>query len=396
MINVYSNLMSAWPATIVMSPKLNRNMPTFSQVWDYERITPASAAGETLKSIQGAIGEYFERRHFFNEIIANGEKTLYEMMTLPAAEAFTEAFVQTSSLTQEEVRAHKFKATRAFNLFSLEKQDIPAVVVALDNITAVDDLKFYPDRDTCGCSFHCNLNDAIEGALFEFMERQSLLLYWLQGKANYEISSKIMTGNNHTDEILRSLRSEGEIRIFDITLPGAPGHAVLTLYGTTNPDSQIKYSTGLSYAKSLEKALCKSVTELWQSYICLHNFIIGDYTDDDVIDSYQRHFMSCNKYESFIDLCENTVLLTDDIKLTVEENLTQEQNLLEFLKKISGNIFVYYARERASDNLVWYTKIVSPDFFLHMNNFGAINLNNNIYRTGKGIKHRESKMVPFP
>ncbi|MEW9782196.1 hypothetical protein [Escherichia coli] len=34
-------------------------MPTFSQIWDYERITPASAAGETLKSIQGAIGEYF-------------------------------------------------------------------------------------------------------------------------------------------------------------------------------------------------------------------------------------------------------------------------------------------------------------------------------------------------
>lgn len=31
-----------------------------------------------------------------------------------------------------------------------------------------------------------------------------------------------------------------------------------------------------------------------------------------------------------------------------------------------------------------------------MNNFGAINLNNNIYRTEKGIKHRESKMVPFP
>ncbi len=53
MINVYSNLMSAWPATMAMSPKLNRNMPTFSQIWDYERITPASAAGETLKSIQG-------------------------------------------------------------------------------------------------------------------------------------------------------------------------------------------------------------------------------------------------------------------------------------------------------------------------------------------------------
>ncbi len=100
MINVYSNLMSAWPATMAMSPKLNRNMPTFSQIWDYERITPASAAGETLKSIQGAIGEYFERRHFFNEIVTGGQKTLYEMMPPSAAKAFTEAFFQISSLTR--------------------------------------------------------------------------------------------------------------------------------------------------------------------------------------------------------------------------------------------------------------------------------------------------------
>lgn len=396
MINVYSNLMSAWPATMAMSPKLNRNMPTFSQIWDYERITPASAAGETLKSIQGAIGEYFERRHFFYEIVTGGQKTLYEMMPPSAAKAFTEAFFQISSLTRDEIITHKFKTVRAFNLFSLEQQEIPAVIIALDNITAADDLKFYPDRDTCGCSFHGSLNDAIEGSLCEFMERQSLLLYWLQGKANTEISSEIVTGINHIDEILLALRSEGDIRIFDITLPGAPGHAVLTLYGTKNKISRIKYSTGLSYANSLKKALCKSVVELWQSYICLHNFLIGGYTDDDIIDSYQRHFMSCNKYESFTDLCENTVLLSDDVKLTLEENITSDTNLLNYLQQISDNIFVYYARERVSNSLVWYTKIVSPDFFLHMNNSGAININNKIYHTGDGIKVRESKMVPFP
>ncbi|MBK4716993.1 MULTISPECIES: YcaO-like family protein [Tenebrionibacter/Tenebrionicola group] len=395
MINVYSNLMSAWPATMVMSPKLNRKMPTFSQVWDYERITPSSAAGETLKSIQGAIGEYFERRHFFNEIVAGDEKTLYEMMAPAAADAFTEAFVQTSSLTEDAVRTHRFKTTRAFNLFSLEKQEIPAVIIALDNITAADDLKFYPDRDTCGCSFHGNLNDAMDGALCEFMERQSLLLYWLKGKANTEISGDVITGINYIDEILVALRAEGELRIFDITLPGAPGHAVLTLYGTTNKCSKIKYSTGLSYSGSLKKALCKSVTELWQSYICMHNFLIGGYTDEDIIDSYQRHFMSCNKYETFTDLCENTRLRHKDVILSLE-NHSLEDDLLSYLEKISSNIFVYYARERISDNLVWYTKIVSPDFFLHMNGSGALNLNNKLYCAGNGIKQRESKMVPFP
>lgn len=395
MINVYSNLMSAWPATMVMSPKLNRNMPTFSQVWDYERITPTSAAGETMKSIQGAIGEYFERRHFFNEIVANGEKTLYDMMSPHAADAFTRAFVQTSSLAEDVVRTHQFKTTRAFNLFSLEKQEIPAVIIALDNITAASDLTIYPDRDTCGCSFHGNLNDAMDGALCEFMERQSLLLYWLQGQANTEISGEIITGINYIDEIMSALRSEGEIRIFDITLPGAPGHAVLTLYGTTNEDSQIKYSTGLSYANSMEKALCKSVTELWQSYICMHNFLIGGYTDEDIIDHYQRHFLSCNKYESFTDLCENTLFRQSDVVLSLE-NPPSDNDLLNYLEKISDNIFVYYARERVSENLFWYTKVVSPDFFLHMNGSGAININNKLYRAGNGIKHREFKMVPFP
>ncbi|WP_255473745.1 YcaO-like family protein [Pantoea sp. paga] len=245
MINIYSNLMSAWPASMVISPKLNRHMPAFSQVWDYERITPASAAGETLKSIQGAIGEYFERRHFFNEIVAGPEKSLSEMMPAKAAEAFTKALMQTSSHSEAMVKTHQFKTVRAYNLFNLEKVEIPAVLVALDNITAAPDLKFYPDRDTCGCSFHGNLESAIEGALYEFMERQSLLLYWLKGAANFEISQDLVTGVGFVDEVLFSLRSEGEIRIFDITLPGAPGHAVLTLYGTKN--EKIRLNTAPDY-----------------------------------------------------------------------------------------------------------------------------------------------------
>lgn len=395
MINVYSNILSAWPAAVVMSPKLNRNMPTFSQVWDYERITPASAAGNTLKSLQGAVGEYFERRHFFNEIVAGGAKTLGEMMPANTARAFINAFLQTSSLTEKTITDHKFKTVRAFNLFTLEKGEIPAVLIALDNITAAEDLKFYPDRDTCGCSFHIMLEKAIEGSVYEFMERQSLLLYWLTGTANCEISGGIITEVGFADEILASLRSEGEIKIFDITLPGAPGHAVLTLFGAKNRDSKIQYSTGLSYSGSFKEAVCKSVTELWQSYICLHNFYNGGYKDEDIIDSYQRHFMSCNRYETYTNLCENTFLRSHDMMLDVNKSADYE-SILTYLESITENIFVYYARERAGEGLLWYTKVLSPDLFLHMNGSGALNMNNEIYRSGNGLAHREPVMVPFP
>lgn len=387
--------MSMWPAMVITSPKLNRYTPSFSQVWDYDRLTPTSAVGHTLRSIQGAVGEYFERRHFFNEIVATDERTLHEMMPPQAAKSFTNAFIQTSSLSYEVIYKHKFKAVKAFNLFTLDPLEIPAVVVALDNVTASDDLEIYPDRDTCGCCFHGNLKDAIDGALCEFMERQSLLLYWLQGVGKVDISSRIVTGIGYIDEILDMLRLKGEVRIFDITLPDAPGYAILTIYGSSDDDSLIKYSAGLSYSYSLKDALCKSLVELWQSYICMHNFLLTGYSDERIIDSYQRHFLKCNKYDFFTDLCDKTIFTDHNIIHTIALQVSKN-DILDYLKKVSDNIFVYYARERVNDGLVWYVKILSPDFFLHMNNSGAINLNNNIYNTGRGIKERESLMVPFP
>lgn len=63
----------------------------------------------------------------------------------------------------------------------MEENEIPAIFVALDNISIGNDYKFYPFRDTCGCSCHISLQESINGSLSELMERQSLLVYWLTG-----------------------------------------------------------------------------------------------------------------------------------------------------------------------------------------------------------------------
>lgn len=76
----------------------------------------------------------------------------------------------------------------------------------------------------------------------------------------------------------------------------------------------------------------------------MHNFLIGGYTDEDIIDSYQRHFMSCNKYESFTDLCENTRLRHKDVILSLENN-TLEDDLLSYLEKYLV-IFLFTMREK--------------------------------------------------
>lgn len=397
MINVYSSLMSAWPASVVLSPKLSRVTPSFSQVWDYERISPASAVGNTMKSVQGSIGEYFERRHFFNEIHVLSRKTIQEMLPAASADAFLFALSQTSLTNADKLKTHKFSTVPAFNAFTLEQVEIPAVIVALDNITARDDLEFFPTRDTCGCSCHVSLNKAIDGALGELIERQSLLMYWLTGFANYDLIIDGSIGVNYIDDLIESLRSDGELVILDITMPGVPGYAILTLYGSSHLHGTIKYSTGLSYADTLQKALHKSLIELWQSYICMHNFITGGYSTEDIIDSYQSHFLACNKYETFIELKNTTKYKFFQKNLsTVLEDKNGHGELIDCLEKISPNLYMYYARDKTSAGFMWYIKALSPDFFLHMNNGGSINLNNKIYKSGDGIIQREKIMVPFP
>lgn len=397
MINIYSELMSSWPASVVLAPKLSRLTPSFAQVWDYERIAPSSAVGSTVKSVQGAVGEYLERRHFFNEIRAVSTRKLHEMMPESSANAFVRALTQTSQLTEEHVSSHPFATVRAFNAFTLEQVELPAVLVALDNFTADADLSFYPSRDTCGCSCHVGLTDSINGAVGELMERQSLLLYWLTGKANYEIVPDGKTGINYVDEVMRNLCSRGQLKIMDVTLPGAPGYAILTIYGTADKENTIKYSTGLSYAASFKAALHKSVLELWQSYICMHNFIIGEYEPEDIIDRYQQHFMSCNTFSTYTELCDTTEFRNKPVQLSVFDGEAYDiSDVMDFLQELTPNIFIYYARDLMSDGMLWYTKVLSPDLFLHMDNSGAININNSIYTAGTGIAAREKVMVPFP
>lgn len=397
MINIYSDRMSGWPASVVLAPTLNRLTPSFAQIWDYERISPASGVGATVKSIQGAIGEYFERRHFFNEVSTVSKKTLHEMMPSLSADAFLSALRQTSSASTEQLRNHRFSTVRAFNAFTLEQVEIPAVLVALDNISVCHDLDFYPCRDTCGCSCHTGLHQSIQGAVGELMERQSLLLYWLTGQASYELIPDSMTGVNYIDELIANLVSEGELRILDVTLPGAPGYAILTLYGARNEHSTIKYSTGLSYAPDRESALNKSLVELWQSYICMHNFIIGDYRREDIIDRYQRHFMSCNTYATYAELCQSTQYRKAPLKLSgIRGEKCDTGSLMDFLESITRNLFIYCSGERISDGCLWHTKVLSPDLFLHMDNSGPLNTDNKLYHPGQGIVVREKVMVPFP
>jgi len=66
------------------------------------------------------------------------------------------------------------------------------------------------------------------------------------------------------------------------------------------------------------------------------------------------------------------------------------------LSSLTSNLIMYCSREKTPTGVVWYTKVLSPDLFLHMDNSSPININNKLYSQGEGFHERESIMVPFP
>lgn len=280
MINLYNSELSLWPAALVLTPKLGIVTPEFAQVWDYGRITPTSAVGRTVESLQSPIGEYFERKHFFNEISPTKIDKLYNVMNDEHANSFLDAILQTSNKSEQDIKNHSFKLVDAFDYFNLEKLHIPAVMVALDNKSVLDDLEFYPARDTCACSCHTTLQKSIYGSIDELIERQSLIISWLKMEAKKELLITEKVGEPILDNIIDRLKANGTLKIYDITLNDLPGYAVLSLYGCSDNSATVKYSAGLSYSLEFNKSLRKSLLELWQSYICVHNFKIGGYNED--------------------------------------------------------------------------------------------------------------------
>lgn len=117
MINLYRNVTSLWPAALVLSPRLNTKIPMLCQVYDFDRVSPSSSVGNTRDAIQGSVGEFLERKHFYNEIKINAKvKSLDEMMSSKEVTIFIDAIKQTSCLSENNIKKHKFHTLPVLNI----------------------------------------------------------------------------------------------------------------------------------------------------------------------------------------------------------------------------------------------------------------------------------------
>ncbi len=390
---------SVWPGSFLMIPQVASRLPAVSEVFDGHRVPQTSAVGKGIESLRGAIGEFMERRHFYNEVKMGASLKLSDMMEGDALSSFLNALRQTSVKGAPAVEGHSFFTAQAFNLFSYVPTTVPAILISLTDKGAGEDPKFLPFRDTTGCSVHVDFETALNGAIGELIERQCLLRFWMTKQVikEIEIDTSISDLKPDIAELIARLSSSGLFKIYDITIPGLPGHTIISLFGTDDRERYVQYCAGLSYSFSPISAIEKAVIELWQIFILLHYSIASGYDGNNVEDYYHRHFWFSNNINSYRSMTSEAPLST----ILLGDYLCQEpinRNILEnYLYNITKNIYFYMAKESIGIQEIWFVRAFSPDLFLHMNCPNALNHDNLISAAFPHVfEDRRNELVLFP
>ncbi|NWA03852.1 YcaO-like family protein [Pseudomonas gingeri] len=390
---------TALPNKICYQPSATLDVPAVAEASDFY-LNAGSGIGSGSSAIKSAIGEYFERRHFYIDIPQHLEGTLSSSLSAKEVKSFIKAFRQTNSknLKTPELISHRYKLTKVSRLSDFAPCYIPTACISLSSLNLGSDNEIYPSRDTCGCSFHWSAEESMLGALKESLERQFLSRFWLTKKSSAVLGAVeiIKRLSNHTTTRLHEvLCKSGELIALDISDNRFPGKCLLVVYGQKNKSHNVLYCAGLSYAETEAIALEKATNELWQTFRFINLFSSINGQPHELHDPYIKHFLNCNSYETFKTM--STYIITNDNKKHTNHSFNFngirqaiiEQNILGYL----------YTNTHLLDGSICTTsKFISPDLFTHMDNSKNINTNNKYSSDFQQdiIPARKAVMVPFP
>ncbi|MBN2990886.1 YcaO-like family protein [Pseudomonas cedrina subsp. fulgida] len=385
------------PGTLLFQPACILTLPNSVEVSDSLAVN-GSGVGGGSNSIKTALGEYFERRHFYREVISVRRGRLSESLIEREVFSFAKAFGQTASkkISTAEIERYEFAMSEVVRASDFSKCLIPTACISLSSRNLGKDSLLYPLRDTCGCCFHWDPNVAFLGALKEYLERQFLIRLWLTKKCYSRISvaqAEALLIRNDVRHLYNVLAASGEITFLDITDPRFPGFCILVAFGQSKVKHHVKYCAGMAYASDLSVAMGKSLLELWQTFRFVDLFKATDSEEKMLEDSYIRYFLSCNAYETYQDITD----VSECGAWRTSQNFTISQ-FLSILKRLGISGYFYAKLEKFDGGDGVFVKYVSPDLFLHMNNSNNFNLINKYSSAFKSsiLRSRLEKMVPFP
>lgn len=379
------------PWRAVLDANLSTTLPRFT--WATNRLgTSTSGSGLADDSLRRALGEYFERRHFYHEVRGDATGPLATVQDDSLRQAIIKAFHQTATAAaRERIGTHCFTLSTVVKLPTFEPTNVPSILFSITgNLLAGDD-DFFVCRDTTGCAAHFELPRAVEGALREFAERQYLLRYWLTAQGAADVSSAVAGRLSPTaSNLVEKLRRSGEIHFLDISHGELAGSIILAVYRGSR-DIQVRYCVGLSCDVSPASAADRAVKELWQSYLFLRNMANKADAKALVHDRYHTYFLECNT------IATADAMLSGIAPASAAES-GRPSGLTKSIHARFQHLLCYLKQTDVLSRRLWCVRVVSPEAFLHMDNSRQFNRDcafSDAFRTNI-LPSRQHVMVPFP
>lgn len=399
-MNIYSREHQVISARLTYQPANLSNFPSsveISDAWNQG----GSGVGNGTRALRSAVGEFYERRHFYRDVVPDLTGGLDYSLEKVEISKFIQAFTQThkQNVVQPNLTSHQYNLSQVFRASNLSSCHIPTACIALSTTRTETENSIYPLRDTCGCAFGWHPEQAIFGSIKEFLERQFLTRFWLTGeciKIIEPLTASSALAGTCTEMLCKALMLSGELSFIDLSDIEYSGVCILAVYGHKSSQHNVQYCAGMAYAATSKLAMEKSLLELWQTYRFIDSFIATEQKTEEIRDSYLKHFLLSNNYDTYRTI--TSVHSNASASPSPFQQPLRLKSLLTDLTKHQALGYIYLKMIPAGDHFGYCSKFISPDFFIHMNNSQNFNLNNLYSQTflHEIKKDREPRMVPFP
>jgi len=359
-------------------------------------VSSGGGGGFGVRSVQSAYGEFIERSHFYLDVFADVEGKLsdYNSSELNAS---LYKMIRQLKVTPKEPESHLFKLNKVENCFDQTVSYLPTVMFTLSLFDSAD-RQFIPFMDSCGEATHISLDKAIHSSLMEFIERQALVGSWLTRQYVHKIQPNVISYVPSYAKLAKQLLQSGEIHVFNVCR-NLPGYVVMILYFSHSSQDYVQYAIGMSAGLTPLEAMTKALNELWLDYGYL-------YVSSDVWKSFNsipeskrytiRHIEDNNIEKTKQIMAYN---LADSCNIAAQDFLKlpaiSYSDTWKMLRKITSHLYLYHRTDSRND--YHYTKMMSPDFFLHMSTHEKLNVDN-AYTDflSADLHHLYRKTIPFP
>lgn len=353
--------------------------------------------GTGLDLARKAYGEFLERNHFFTSVPVTARKPLSEIDSSLLAAKLKILCQELQTHDAQNIDEHSFYLTRVQHLLDGKSADYLFNAVSLDG--KKEDSHFINFNDSCSCASHFSKEKSLLNSLSEFIERQALIGSWMAARYRYRIEPELLLELTPYSELVKNLLDNGELYIFENALH-LPGYSVIIFYFSQSAQDFVQYSVGASAALSLQKALTSALEELWQCYTFQYNVENTHLLEEKAGSDYHLNFQQCNHLgvKDIIPFMDKLPNQSMDIKTKLD--LKQHpsfrfEEALSVLMNISSEIYYYHCYDPCTK--IHYTKILSPDFFMHMAVDKRLNFNSAYARRlslSPETAYRER--IPFP